>query len=84
MDSDSSDDSIHRLKKLLEKSFSDGTDSDDEDFKLNTSDEVNDIDLSESSMSEEETEKDLHNGPKDDRSPEKVGSNYCILIAIAY
>lgn len=73
MDSDSSVDS-HRLKKFLEKSFSEETDSDDEDFRLNTSDEVNDIDLSESSMSEEETGKELQNGPEGDSSPEKVGN----------
>lgn len=83
MDSDSSGDS-QRLKEFLEKSFSDKTDSDDEDFRLNTSDDIKDNDLSESSISEQDTEKELQNGPKGDSSPEKVGNQYCTYRLIRY
>lgn len=70
-DSDSMDDT-QRLRDLMQKSFSDESDSDDEDFELNSSNDDEDTYLRDVSSSDEESENEIFNGSSSNLTPEKV------------
>lgn len=70
-DIDSNDDR-QRLKAFMETSYTDETDSDDENFELNSSDDDDSCFSDASTSDPDDAENDLHNGSEGNATPKKV------------